>query len=219
MVDSSQRIQSEQLKPPVTRVGAIGWVRANLFSSVFNSLLTIVTLYLLWKIVPGLIRWTFIDSSWATTGAECRVGGGACWSIVTKNLRFILFGFFPYEWQWRPLLAMGILIGLLFYSRNRKHWKKSLLYAWLVGLLGMGILMKGGLFGLASIDTLNRRREKSNWRMAAHSSWMRLATCHWHCKQKCCGFFRNASSNELVVAKKSRSMCALSAQRIRIPAR
>ena len=141
------------MKPPVTRIGVIGWVRANLFSSVFNSFLTVVTIYVLWKIVPGLIRWAFIDSSWTTTGAECRVAGGACWSIVTKNLRFIIFGFFPYEWQWRPLLAMIILFTLLIFSRNRRYWKKWLGYLWLVGLFVMGLLLKGGLFGLPSVES------------------------------------------------------------------
>ena len=124
MVDSSQSIQAEQLKPPITRVGVIGWLRANLFSSVFNSFLTIVTLYFLWKIVPAFVRWAFIDSSWNTTGAACRAAGGACWSIVAKNFRFIIFGFFPYESQWRPLVAMILLFILLLLSSNRRFWKK-----------------------------------------------------------------------------------------------
>jgi general L-amino acid transport system permease protein len=145
--------QTTVLKPPVTRVGVIGWVRANLFSSVFNSFLTIVSIYFLWKIVPGLIRWAFIDSSWTTTGAECRAAGGACWSIVTKNLRFIIFGFFPYNWQWRPLLAMIILFTLLIVSRNRRYWKKWLGYSWLLGLFVMGLLLKGGLFGLPPVES------------------------------------------------------------------
>ena len=153
MVDSSQDIQAEQLKPPVTRVGVIGWLRANLFSSVFNSVLTIATLYLLWIIVPAFVRWAFIDSSWNTTGAACRAAGGACWSIVAKNFRFIIFGFFPYESQWRPLVAMIILFILLVLSSNRRFWKKSLGYAWLVGLFSMGLLLKGGLFGLSSVDS------------------------------------------------------------------
>jgi general L-amino acid transport system permease protein len=153
MVDSSQSIQAEQLKPPITRVGVIGWLRANLFSSVFNSVLTIVTLYFLWKIVPAFVRWAFIDSSWNTTGAACRAAGGACWSIVAKNFRFIIFGFFPYESQWRPLVAMIILFILLLLSSNRRFWKKSLGYAWLVGLISMGLLLKGGLFGLSSVDS------------------------------------------------------------------
>jgi general L-amino acid transport system permease protein len=153
MVDSSQNIQAEQLKPPITRIGFIGWLRANLFSSVFNSLLTMVTLYFLWKIVPAFVRWAFIDSSWNTTGAACRAAGGACWSIVAKNFRFIIFGFFPYESQWRPLVAMIILFILLLLSSNRRFWKKSLGYAWLVGLISMGLLLKGGLFGLSSVDS------------------------------------------------------------------
>jgi general L-amino acid transport system permease protein len=128
-------------------------VRANLFNSVFSSFLTIVTIYFLWKIVPGLIRWALIDSSWTTTGAECQAAGGACWSIVTKNIRFIIFGFFPYEWQWRPLLAMIILFSLLIVSRNRRYWKKWLGYAWLIGLFVMGLLLKGGLFGLPSVES------------------------------------------------------------------
>jgi general L-amino acid transport system permease protein len=112
-----------------------------------------VTLYFLWKIVPAFIRWAFIDSSWNTTGAACREAGGACWSIVAKNFRFIIFGFFPFESQWRPLVAMIILFILLVLSSNRRFWKKSLGYAWLVGLIGMGLLLKGGLFGLSSVDS------------------------------------------------------------------
>ncbi len=153
MVDSHQRTQSEELKPPVTRVKAIGWIRANLFNSVFNSFLTIVTLYGLWQIVPPLVRWAFIDSAWNTTGKACRAAGGACWSVVTKNLRFILFGFYPYDLQWRPLLGMIILVTLLLLSRNRRYWKKSLGYGWLVGLVVMGLLLRGGLFGLSPVES------------------------------------------------------------------
>jgi general L-amino acid transport system permease protein len=112
-----------------------------------------VTLYFLWKIVPAFVRWAFIDSSWNTTGAACRAAGGACWSIITKNFRFIIFGFFPYESQWRPLVAMIILFTLLLLSSNRRFWRKSLGYAWLVGLISMGLLLKGGLFGLSSVDS------------------------------------------------------------------
>jgi len=143
----------EALKPPVTSVGVIGWIRYNLFKGWFNSLLTIITIYCLWVIVPPLIRWAFIDSLWVSTGAECQQANGACWSIIPANIRFIIFGFFPYDQQWRPLVAMVLLIGLLFYSRNRNHWKKSLLYAWLIGLFVMGLLMKGGLFGLSPVES------------------------------------------------------------------
>jgi len=148
-----QAVQTEELRPPITSVGPIGWVKNNLFNGVFNSILTIVTLLFLWKVVPPFIRWAFIDSAWHTTGQVCRQGAGACWSIIAMNYRFILFGFYPYDLQWRPFLAMMILFGLLFYSRERNHWKRPLAYAWIIGLFTMGLLMKGGILGLTSVES------------------------------------------------------------------
>jgi general L-amino acid transport system permease protein len=144
---------ADDIRPPVIRIGVVRWVRENLFNSWFNSILTLVTLYALWKIVPPFVRWAFIDSAWTTSGAGCRDAAGACWSIITTNLRFIIFGFYPYDLQWRPLAAMLILFGLLFYSRDRKHWTRYLGYGWIGGLFAMGLLMRGGLFGLASVES------------------------------------------------------------------
>lgn len=144
---------TEPLKPPITQIGVVGWIKKNLFNGVFNSILTIITLYIFWKIIPPFIRWAFIDSLWISTGAECHEAGGACWSLIPANIRFIIFGFYPPGQQWRPLIAMLLLISLLFYSQNRNHWKKPLAYAWIISLVCMGLLMRGGLFGLASVES------------------------------------------------------------------
>jgi general L-amino acid transport system permease protein len=153
METTIKTLNPESVRPPVASVGILGWMRKNLFNSVFNSILTILTVYLLWRIVPPFIQWAFVDSSWYTTSEQCRAGDGACWSIITRNIRFILFGFFPYDQHWRPLVAMLILFTLLGFSRNRKHWTKHLGYAWIAGLLAMGLLMKGGVFGLLSVES------------------------------------------------------------------
>jgi general L-amino acid transport system permease protein len=65
----------------------------------------------------------------------------------------MLFGFYPYDQQWRPLAAMLILFGLLLYSRNRDHWKKPLAYGWILGLFFMALLMKGGILGLKPVES------------------------------------------------------------------
>jgi hypothetical protein len=152
-VNMEQAVQTEVVRPPLTNIGIIGWVKNNLFNGVFNSILTVVTLFFLWKVAPPLFRWALIDSAWHTTGQACRQAAGACWSIISMNYRFILFGFYPYDLQWRPLLAMLILFSLLFYSRERNHWKRPLAYAWIIGLFTMGLLMKGGIFGLTSVES------------------------------------------------------------------
>jgi general L-amino acid transport system permease protein len=148
-----QSSQTGVLKPPRTSIGVIGWIRNNLFNGMLNSILTLLTLFLLWQFVPPLFRWAFIDSAWHTTGQACKDAAGACWSVISMNYRFILFGFYPYEEQWRPFLAMLILFGLLFYTRDRTRWKKPLAYGWIIGLFLMGFLMIGGFFGLKPVES------------------------------------------------------------------
>jgi general L-amino acid transport system permease protein len=60
------------VKPPVASVGVLGWMRANLFNSWFNSLLTIVVLFVLWHSLIPFVRWAFIDSLWLSTSQECQ---------------------------------------------------------------------------------------------------------------------------------------------------
>ncbi|MFW6055366.1 MAG: amino acid ABC transporter permease, partial [Thermodesulfobacteriota bacterium] len=140
-------------KAPIIKISALAWIKANLFNGWFNSLLTLVTLYLLWKVVPPFIQWAFIDSLWTAAAGACQQSDGACWSVISHNFRFIIFGFYPYDQHWRPLMAMLLLCGLIFYSRDRTRWRKSLMYYWILGLAAMGILMKGGIFGLEPVET------------------------------------------------------------------
>ena len=48
---------------------------------------------------------------------------------------------------------MVLLIGLVLYSKNRNHWKKSLGVYWLINLVVMGTLMYGGVFGMPVVET------------------------------------------------------------------
>lgn len=134
-------------------VGVIGWVRSNLFNTWYNALLTIGVLFFLWQTLVPFVRWALIDSLWISDSPACRDADGACWSFVSANIRFILFGFYPYEQQWRPFAAIALLVGLLIFSQFRRNWKKSLFYYWITGLAVMAVLMKGGLFGLQPVES------------------------------------------------------------------
>lgn len=88
------------LEPPRTSIGVLGWLKKNLFSSWFNSLLTIILLYVLYVVISQLILWTF------TT---------ARWEVIAVNLRLFMTGPFPPEQVWRVwlvLLVVSVMMGL-----------------------------------------------------------------------------------------------------------
>ena len=100
--------------PPVRETGAIRWLRANLFATWFNAILTIVALYLLWVILSGLVPWIFNGTWQGSSLAECREilqgNGGGCFSVLRERWPQLLFGFqYPDYLRWRPVLAFFLL--------------------------------------------------------------------------------------------------------------
>jgi general L-amino acid transport system permease protein len=150
-VDVTQELPLPVERPQPVASGPIGWLRANLFNGVFNTILTVAAVGLLAVAIPPLIRWAVTDAVWsASSGQACR-GGGACWAFIGQKLRFIMFGTFPYEQQWRPLLVVVIFIALIVASCNRQLWGRRLGLLWLGGLAMVGVLMWGGVFGMAYV--------------------------------------------------------------------
>ncbi len=132
-IDIAHEIPLAAQRPPVISTGVIGWLRANLFNSVFNTILTIIAVYLLAITVPPMIRWALIDAVWnAPNGQACR-GAGACWAFIGEKWRFILFGRYPYAEQWRPALVVVLFIGMILASCDRRMWGRRLLLLWPVG--------------------------------------------------------------------------------------
>lgn len=133
--------------------GALAWVRANLFSTWYNSLLTLLILYLLARAVPGVVDWALLTATWSGDAAACRAAGGACWAFLGEKWRFILFGTFPDDQHWRPTLAILAMIATLALSGDRRFWGKALIYIWAVGLGFSALLMFGGVLGLDYVPT------------------------------------------------------------------
>jgi general L-amino acid transport system permease protein len=139
----------------VSAASVLSWLRTNLFSSWSNSLLTIAALWLLWRVVPPFIDWAFLDAVWLAPDAQaCRsaAGSGACWAFIAEKHRFILFGTYPYEQQWRPATACVILVALWIVSALRRFWSWRLVPVWAAGLGAVGALMWGGVLGLPYVE-------------------------------------------------------------------
>ncbi|WP_236234753.1 amino acid ABC transporter permease [Pseudomonas tohonis] len=96
--------------PPSTVVGPVAWLRHNLFASPLHVVLTALSLYLLWLIVPPILNWAFIHATWTgTTRADC-TGEGACWVFIQQRFGQFMYGFYPSELRWRVDVTVWLAI-------------------------------------------------------------------------------------------------------------
>ena len=97
---------------PLSETTVIGWMRANLFSSTFNGILTVISLYIIYLAVFGVWKWGVADAVWvAENRRECFSISidGACWAGVIAWLDNIFYGRYPREDLWRINLG-GFLL-------------------------------------------------------------------------------------------------------------
>ena len=152
----------DALPPPNLARGPIAWVRENLFSSIPNTILTLVVLYLLYIVIPPLANFLFIDAVW--TGADrdaCRpeTAGrpvGACWAFVGDKINYFIYGSYPVAERWRVnvwfvLLAIGV-VWLLWLKAPRRDL--GAVYFFIVFPIVSFILLTGASWlGLEPVPT------------------------------------------------------------------
>jgi general L-amino acid transport system permease protein len=152
------------LPPPMSVAGPVAWLRENLFSSPVNIALTIVSVLLLYAIIPPLVNWAIIDATWqfpteVITGdrspkfSDC-APEGACWLFVRARLGQFIFGFYPEAERWRVVLSFLIgavgIYGLLG-GPERYRRRAAMLFFVVFPILSFWLL-RGGL-GLTPVPT------------------------------------------------------------------
>jgi general L-amino acid transport system permease protein len=157
-----QTAPAEPLPPPVSRAGAIQWLRANLFSSLGNIALTLVCLAFIAWIVPSLLRFFVLDAVWSGTDRDACLATpenpspGACWAFVRVWHSYFVYGFYPIAARWRVdlffvALAFGI-VWLAWLSAPRRDI--GALYLFLVlPILSYALLSGVPFAGLATVTT------------------------------------------------------------------
>ena len=99
------------LPPPVNTSGFSGWLRESMFSTPRDTALTIIfgllILFGLYKLLP----WLAFNSVWfADSIRECReIDTGACFAVVVSRFNQLMFGFYPSESYWRPILTFVLM--------------------------------------------------------------------------------------------------------------
>ncbi|KOP22833.1 amino acid ABC transporter permease [Hapalosiphon sp. MRB220] len=119
------------------------WLKKNLFNTWYNSILTIVCIWLLISAITNIFNWIFNQAQW---------------SVIQTNLPLFLVGRYPAELYWRLWLVLAIILSLAIVSwavftrrlTNRLH--TILPIAWALSFPVVLWLIGGGL-GLQPVDT------------------------------------------------------------------
>lgn len=132
---------------------AARWLKRNLFSGYISSVTTVALVAMLFLTARGVMTWGVFNATFGAGGPDaCALRpSGACWSVISEKWRLILFGLYPYDEQWRPGLALAILIALLAGTTIRRFWSLALVVVWCCGLICAATLMWGGVLGLSPV--------------------------------------------------------------------
>ncbi len=153
--------------PPITERGVVKWLRENLFAGPYNTILTLVALYVVFLVLQAVVPW-LLNGVWnANSLQECREiiaanagegATGACWAMIRERWNQFIFGLYPQDLYWRPALAFVLLLvaiaPVLFAQVPRKLFWLTLFYpaiaffllwggpVWtpIVAVLGFGVM-------------------------------------------------------------------------------
>ncbi len=150
-------VAAADLAPPRSEVGIIGWLSKNLFSSWSNSLITLVSLWVTWRVVMAVLDWAVFSAVWTgNDGSVCQSASvGACWPFVTAKFGQFMYGRYPDSERWRVMLTYGLTaMTLAALMIPAIPWKK---WFGLFAILGLPFiswaLLYGGVFGLSVVKT------------------------------------------------------------------
>lgn len=150
-------VASGPRRPPKLTTGPIAWVRANLFSSWTNTILTVVSIYIAARVAMGVFDWAVVHATFSgADGAACtREGSGACWPFISAKFSQFMYGRYPEEERWRVdltyVLALAGLVPLMIPRAPGKLWLS--LYVLFVFPVIAFVLLVGGMFGLPHVGT------------------------------------------------------------------
>lgn len=91
---------TQEVKPPNTKKGPVKWLKDNLFSTWYNTILTCLGLVILFFVFKGVFTWVFTQANW---------------QVIPANLQILSVGSYPLEQIWRVstvIYGLAVLLGL-----------------------------------------------------------------------------------------------------------
>ena len=118
----SELEHTQEIKPPHSSKAVLPWLKENLFSTWYNTLLTLFALGIMYFVLKGILVWAFTDANW---------------DVIPANLRLLLVGPYPKTEIWRVWIVLYTVCALAGLSGG--IWG-GLTLRFAVGIGGVGIV-------------------------------------------------------------------------------
>jgi len=116
---------AQAMPPPTQSIGPIAWLRKNLFSTWYNTLLTALAAVVVFALIRSALDWAL---------------GQARWGAISTNLTLFMIGQYPRELLWRIWLVIYMLVALVGLS-----WG-----IWQAAVRGFAVIVMGASLGFAA---------------------------------------------------------------------
>ena len=130
------------------------WIKNNLFSNWYYSLISIFIFYVLLTTLPPFFDWALFKATFiGNSKSDCQ-SGGACWVFIRVWFEKLIYGFYPVKEIWRVNLVFLILIftvTLAFFIKAKFKIYILFFLIFIFPLIGFA-LINGG-FGLERVET------------------------------------------------------------------
>ena len=136
-------------------IDLLRWMKSNLFSSSLNTLLTIISLWIIYVSVPPFIQWALLDANWVGSSRDDCSREGACWVYIGFWFKQIMYGRYPETEVWRVNVSYILLVGALIplFISGFKHKGLLTLFLLFVYPIISYFLFIGDSFGLPLVET------------------------------------------------------------------
>ncbi|HTE37770.1 MAG TPA: amino acid ABC transporter permease, partial [Reyranella sp.] len=134
----------------------IATLRQRLFATPLDAAITLVCLYIVWRISVPLVHWLLLDATWNGTSRDDCKGTGACWVFVRMRFGQFMYGQYPLPERWRVDLvgALWVLATAALSWRSLPHRSAATLaIAIILPPLGIVLLHGGWGTGLKLVET------------------------------------------------------------------
>lgn len=138
-----------ELPAPTNTRGPIAWITQNFFSSIRDTILTVLALVAIYLVVSSFAPWIW-NSVWdADSLRQCReIDTGACFAVINRRFSQLMFGFYPSHLYWRPILTFVLMFVAAAPLLHDNLPRKMVWFSAAFPLLAYWLLWGGSVWGI-----------------------------------------------------------------------